>query len=102
VDDPDMSLQSTAALGLSPLHTGFGDGSSSEETPRSPTFHLLMWLSFRSRLAISCSLCFTLHAACYLSAATLFWLKIASFGRCTFAGTRCAHFNCKNKEWERQ
>jgi hypothetical protein len=51
-DDPDMSLKSTAVLATSPLHDGSGDGSSSEETPRSPTFRLLMRLSFRSRLAI--------------------------------------------------
>jgi hypothetical protein len=36
-DDHDMSLQSTAALATSPLHDGFDDESSSEETPRSPT-----------------------------------------------------------------
>jgi hypothetical protein len=48
VDDPDMSLQSTAALGSSPLHVGSGDGSSSEEMPRSPAFRRLMRLSFRS------------------------------------------------------
>jgi hypothetical protein len=33
VDDPDMSLQSTAALATSPLHDGSDDGSSLEETP---------------------------------------------------------------------
>jgi hypothetical protein len=41
-DDPDISLQSTAAPATSPLHDGSDNGSSSEETPRSPTFHLLM------------------------------------------------------------
>jgi hypothetical protein len=51
-DDPDMSLQSTATLATSPLHDGSGDESSSEETPHSPAFHLLMRLSFRSCLAI--------------------------------------------------
>jgi hypothetical protein len=51
-DDLDMSFQSTAALAMSPLHDGFGDGSSSEETPRSPAFRLLMRLSFRLCLAI--------------------------------------------------
>jgi hypothetical protein len=45
-DDPDMSLQSTATLATSPLHDGFGDGSSLEETSHSPAFRLLMWLSF--------------------------------------------------------
>jgi hypothetical protein len=38
VDDPDMWLHSTAALGSSPLHVDSGDGSLLEETPRSPTF----------------------------------------------------------------
>jgi hypothetical protein len=98
VDDPDMSLQSTAALGSSPLHVGFDDGSSSEETPRSPAFRYLMRLSFRSRLAISCFLCCALPAARRLYATILFRLKIASFGRGAFAGTRCVHFNCKNNE----
>jgi hypothetical protein len=46
-DDPDISLQSTTALGASPVHDGSSDGSSSEETPRSPAFHLLMQLLFR-------------------------------------------------------
>jgi hypothetical protein len=41
-DDPNISLQSTAALGASPLHDGSGDESSLEETPHSPTFRLLM------------------------------------------------------------
>jgi hypothetical protein len=35
-DDPDILLQSTAALATSPLHDGSSDGSSSEETPRPP------------------------------------------------------------------
>jgi hypothetical protein len=69
VDDPDMSLQSTAMLATSLLHNGSGDGSSSEETPRSPAFRLLMQLSFRLRLAISRSLCCALRAARCLSAA---------------------------------
>jgi hypothetical protein len=51
-DDLDMLLQSTAALATSPLHNGSGDGSLSEETPCSPTFHLLLRSSLRSRLAI--------------------------------------------------
>jgi hypothetical protein len=46
VDDPDMSLQSTAALAMSPLHDGSGDGSLLEENSCSLTFRLLMWLSF--------------------------------------------------------
>jgi hypothetical protein len=37
-DDNNMLLQSTAALATSPLHDGSGDGSSSDETPRSPAF----------------------------------------------------------------
>jgi hypothetical protein len=41
-DDPDMLLQSTAALATSPLHEGSGDESSSEETPSSPAFRLLL------------------------------------------------------------
>jgi hypothetical protein len=80
-DDPDMSLQSTAALGTSPLHDGSGDGSSLEETPSSTAFCLLMRSSFRLRLAISRSLCWALRAARRLSAAALFLLKIASSGR---------------------
>jgi hypothetical protein len=44
-DDPDMSLHSTAALVTSPLHEDSGDGSSSEETPRSPAFRLLLLLT---------------------------------------------------------
>jgi hypothetical protein len=51
-DDPDMLLQSTAALATSPLHDGSSDGSSSEETPSSPAFRLLVRLSLRSCLAI--------------------------------------------------
>jgi hypothetical protein len=98
VDDPEMSLQSTAALGLSPLHVGSGNGSSLEETSRSPAFCCLMRLSFRSCLAISCSLCCALRAARCLSAAALSRLKIASSGREALADTRCVHFSCENKE----
>jgi hypothetical protein len=87
-DDPDMSLQSTAALPTSPLHDGSSDGSSSEETPRSPAFYLLMRLLFRSHLAIWCSLCYALRAERRLSAAALFRLNIASSGRGALAGTR--------------
>jgi hypothetical protein len=47
-----MLLQSTATLATSPLHDGSGDGSSSEEMPSSPAFHLLVRLSLRLRLAI--------------------------------------------------
>jgi hypothetical protein len=47
-----MLLQSIAALATSPLHDGSGDGSSSEETPNSPAFRLLLRSSLRSRLAI--------------------------------------------------
>jgi hypothetical protein len=92
-----MSLQSTAALATLLLHDGSADGSSLEETPRSPAFRLLMLLSFQSRLAISRSLCCTLHAAHRLSAVALFRLKIASSGRGALAGTRWVHFNCNNK-----
>jgi hypothetical protein len=92
-----MSLQSTVALATSPLHDDSGDGSSSEETPRSPAFRLLMRLSFRSRLVIWRSLCCALHAARRLSAAALFRLNIASSGRGALAGTRWAHFNCNDK-----
>jgi hypothetical protein len=95
-----MSLQSTAVLGSSLLHDGSDDGSSLEETPRSPAFHLLMRSSFRSRLVISRSLCCTLRAAPRLSAATLFRLKIPSFGRCALAGTRWVHFKCNDKKEE--
>jgi hypothetical protein len=100
-DDPDMSLQSVAALAMSPLHDGFGNRSSLEETPRSPAFRLLMRLSFRSRLAISRSLCCALREAHRLSAAALFRLKIASSGRGALAGTRCANFNCNDKKAEK-
>jgi hypothetical protein len=51
-EDPDMSLQSTAALATSPHHDGSGDGTSLEETSSSPVFRLLMRLSLRSRLVI--------------------------------------------------
>jgi hypothetical protein len=95
-----MSLQSIAALATSPLHDGTDDRSSLEETPRSPAFCLLMQLSFRSRLVISCSLCYALRAECHLSAAALFRLKIASSGRGTLAGARWLHFNCNNKSAE--
>jgi hypothetical protein len=83
--------------GVSPLHDSSGDGSLSEETPISPAFCLLMQLSFRSRLAIWRFLCCALCVAHRFSATTLFRLKIASFGRGAFAGTRCVHFNynCK-------
>jgi hypothetical protein len=67
-DDPDMFLQSTAALATSPLHDGSGDGSSSEEMPCSPALRLLLWSSLRSRLAIWHFLCCALRAACLLSA----------------------------------
>jgi hypothetical protein len=102
VDDPNMSLQSTAALATSPLHDISGDGSSLEETSRSPAFRLLMRLSFRSRLAILRSLSCALRAARHLSAAALFRLKITSSGRGALAGTRCAHLSCENKEWKSQ
>jgi hypothetical protein len=46
VDNPDMSLQSTVALAMLPLHDGSGDGSSLEEPSRSPAFRLLSRLSF--------------------------------------------------------
>jgi hypothetical protein len=97
-DDPDMSLQSTAALAMSPLHDGSGDGFSSEETPSSPTFRLLMRLSLRSHLAIWCFLCCALHAARRFFAAALFRLKIASSGIGTLAGTRSTHFNYNSKK----
>jgi hypothetical protein len=83
-----MSLQSTAALAISPLHNGSGDGSSSEDTPSSPAFRLLMRLSFQSCLAIWHFLCCALRAARHLYAAALFRLKIASSGRGALAGTR--------------
>jgi hypothetical protein len=85
-DDPDMSLQSTAALATSPLHEGSGDGSSSKETPRSPAFRLLFRLSLRSRLAIWHFLYCALCAACLVSAAACFWLKIASSGEAPWQG----------------
>jgi hypothetical protein len=88
-----MSLQSTAALATSPLHDGSGDGSSSEKTPNSPAFRLLMRLSLRSRLAILRFLCCALRVAHVFSAASLFRLKIASSGRGALAGMRWAHFN---------
>jgi hypothetical protein len=96
-DDPDISLQFTAALGASPLHDGSGNGSSSEETPCSPTFCLLMQLSFQLRLAIWRSLCCALRAARRLSAVALFQLKIASSGRGALARTRWVHFNSNDK-----
>jgi hypothetical protein len=71
-DNPNMSLQSTAVLATSPLHDGSKDRSSLEETPRSPTFGLLMRFSFRSRMVISRSLCSTLRAAHHLSSVALF------------------------------
>jgi hypothetical protein len=93
-----MSLQSTAALATSPLHDGSGDGSSSEETPSSPAFRLLMWLSLRSRLAIWRFLCCALRAAHLFSVATLFRLKITSSGRGALDGTRWAHFCYNDKK----
>jgi hypothetical protein len=96
-DDPDMSLQSTTALGTSPLRDGSGDGSSLEKMPRSPAFRLLMRLSFRSRSVISRSLCCALRAARRPSAAALFRLKIASSARGALARTRWEHFSCNNK-----
>jgi hypothetical protein len=83
-----MSLQSSAALAMSPLHDGSGDESSSKEMPHSPAFRLVMQLSFRSRLAIWRSLCCALRAVRRLSATTLFRLIIASSGRGASAGTR--------------
>jgi hypothetical protein len=102
VDDPDMSLQSTVALATLPLHDGSGDGSSLEEMLRFPTFRRLMWLSFRSRLAISHSLCCAQGAARRLSAATLFRLKITSSRRGALARTRCAHLSYEDGEREDQ
>jgi hypothetical protein len=58
-----MLLQSIATLVTSPLQDGLGDGSSSEETPSSPAFRLLVQLSLRSRLAIWRFLCYALRAA---------------------------------------
>jgi hypothetical protein len=100
-DDPNMSLQSTAALATSPLHDGSGDGSSSEEMPSSPAFHLLMQLLLRSRLAIWRFLCCALRVVRLFSTAALFWLKIASSGRGTLAGTRWAHFNYNDEKVRR-
>jgi hypothetical protein len=97
-DDPNMSLQSIAALATSPLHEGSGDGSSSEETLASPAFRLLLRLPLRSRLVIWHSLCCALRAARLFSVAVCFWLKIASSGRGALAGTRWAHFNYGDEE----
>jgi hypothetical protein len=102
VDDHDMSLQSTATLGSSLLHVDSDDGSSMEETSRSPAFRRLMRVSFRLRVAISRSLCCALCAVLRLSAAALFRLKIASSWRGALAGTRCAHFSCENREHTEQ
>jgi hypothetical protein len=93
-----MSLQSTVALATSPLHDSSRDGSSPKETPSSLAFHLLMRLSFRSRLAIWRFLCRALRAACRFSAAALLRLKIASSGRGALARTRWAHFNYNDKK----
>jgi hypothetical protein len=95
-----MSLQSTVAQATSPLHDGSDDGSSLEEKLRSRAFRLLMQLLFRSRLVSSCSSCHALCAAHRVSAAALFWLKIASSGRGVLAGTRCTHLNCNDKKTE--
>jgi hypothetical protein len=86
-----MWLQSTTALPMSPLHDGSGDGSSLEETPRSPAF----------RLVILHSLCCALRAVHCLSAGALFRLKIASSGRGALAGTRWVHFICNHKKVEK-
>jgi hypothetical protein len=99
-DDPDVSLQSTAALATLPLHDGSSDGSSSEETPLSPTFRLLMRLSFRSRLVIWRFLCCTLCAARRFSAAALFRLKITSSERGALARTRW-HSSTSNAKTEK-
>jgi hypothetical protein len=96
-DDPDMLVQSTAALATSPLHDGSGDGSSSEEMPCSPALRLLLLSSLRSCLAIWRFLCCALRAARLLSATARFWLKITSSGRGALAEIRCAHFNYNNK-----
>jgi hypothetical protein len=100
-DNPDISLQFTAALGSSSLHDGSDDRSSSEDTPRSPAFRLLMRLAFRSHMAIWRSLCCALLTARRLSATALFWLKIASSRRGALARTRWVHFNCDDKKAER-
>jgi hypothetical protein len=96
-----MLLQSTAALATSPLHDGSGDGSSSEETPSSPAFRLLVRLSLRSRLVIWHFLCCALRAARLFSAADCFWLKTASSGRGALAGTRWVHFSYDDKKTKR-
>jgi hypothetical protein len=57
MNDPDMSLHSTAALATSPLYDGSGDGSSLEETSRSLAFRLLMRLSFCHTLKFPISGC---------------------------------------------
>jgi hypothetical protein len=100
-DDADISLQYTAALGTSLLHDGSDDGSSSEETPRSPAFRILMRLSFRSRLAIWRFLCCALRVVCRLSTAALFQLKIASSRRGALAIIRWVHYHCNNEKAER-
>jgi hypothetical protein len=51
-DDPNMLLQSIAALATSPLQDGSGDRSSSEETLVSPAYSLLLRSSLRWCLAI--------------------------------------------------
>jgi hypothetical protein len=67
-----MLPQSTAALVTSPLHDGLGGGSSSEETPYSPAFRLLLQSLLRSRLAIWRFLCCALRAAHLFFAAAWF------------------------------
>jgi hypothetical protein len=96
-----MLLQSIVVLVTSLLQEGSGDGSSSVETPGSPAFRLLVRLSLRSLLAIWCFLCCTLRVTRLSSIAAFFWLKIASSGRGTLAGTRWAHFNYNNKNTPR-
>jgi hypothetical protein len=81
-----MLLQSIAALAMSPLQDGSGDGSSSEETPGSPAFRLLVRLLLLSRLVIWRFLCCALRTARLSSDVAFFWLKIASSGRGTLAG----------------
>jgi hypothetical protein len=97
-DDPDISLQSTAVLALSPPHDGSGDRSSLEETPRCPAFLLMVRLSFRSRLAIWHFLCCALGVVRRFSTAALFQLKITSSGRGTLAWTSWVHFNYNDKK----
>jgi hypothetical protein len=75
-----------------------GHRSSSEETPSSPAFRILMQLSFRSRLAIWRFLCCVVCTARRFSAVVLFRLKIISSGRGALAGTRWAHFNYNSKK----